>query len=52
MAQTHLNVDVHFVNLHVNIPFQKTYFLLFCVHYVYFIIKHFVNASKRKLFTF
>lgn len=33
MVQTHLNVGVHFINLHVNIIFEKNYFLLFYVHY-------------------
>lgn len=52
MVQTHLNVGVHFVNLHVNIIFRKTYFLLFMFTMVHFIIEHFVNVNKRKLFTF
>lgn len=33
MVQTHFNVGVHFVNLHMNIVFEKNYFLLFYVHY-------------------
>ena len=33
MVQTHLNVDVHFINFYVNIVFEKIYFLLFYVHY-------------------
>ena len=52
MVQTHLNVIVHFVYLHVNIIFSKNLSFIICVHYVHFIIKHFVNTNKRKLFTF
>lgn len=35
MVQTHFNfnVSVYFVNLHVNIVFEKNYFLLFYIHY-------------------
>lgn len=33
MVQTHFNVGVHFVNLYVNIVFEKILFLLFYVHY-------------------
>ena len=52
MVQTHLNVGVHFINLHVNIVFEKIIFYYFSFTIVHFIIEHFVNASKRKLFTF
>lgn len=52
MVQTHFNVGVHFVNLYANIIFEKIIFYYFTFTIVYFIIEHFVNASKRKLFTF
>ena len=48
MVQTHLNVGVHFINLHVNIVFEKIIFYYFTFTIVHFIIEHFVNASKRK----
>lgn len=28
MVQTHLNVGVHFINLHVNIIFEKIIFII------------------------
>lgn len=52
MVQTHFNVGVHFVNLYVNIVFEKIIFYYFKFTIVHFIVEHFVNASKRKLFTF
>ena len=52
MVQTHLNVGVHFVNLNLNIVFEKIIFYYFMFTIVHFIIEHFVNVSKRKLFTF
>ena len=52
MVQTHLNVGVRFVNLRVNIIFEKIIFYYFKFTIVHFIVEHFVNASKRKLFTF
>lgn len=53
MVQTHFNVSVYFVNLHVNIVFEKKiifYYFMFTI--VHFIIEHSVDADKRKLFTF
>ena len=52
MVQTHFNVGVHFVNLHVNIVFEKIIFYYFMFTIVHFIIERSVNANKRKLFTF
>ena len=52
MVQTHLNVGIHFVNLHVNIIFKKNYFYYFAFTIVHFIIEHSVDTDKRKLFTF
>lgn len=52
MVQTHLNVGVHFVNLNLNIVFEKIIFYYFMFTIVHFIIEHSVNANKRKLFTF
>lgn len=52
MVQTHFNVSVYFVNLHVNIIFEKNYFYYFMFTIVHFIIEHSVDTDKRKLFTF
>lgn len=52
MVQTHFNVGVHFVNLHVNIVLEKIIFYYFMFTIVHFIIEHSVDTDKRKLFTF
>lgn len=41
MVQTHFNVGVHFVNLYVNIVFEKIIFYYFTFTIVHFIIEHF-----------
>lgn len=52
MVQTHLNVGVHFVNLNLNIVFEKIIFYYFMFTIVHFIIERSVDTVKRKLFTF
>ena len=44
MVQTHLNVGVHFINLHVNIVFEKIIFYYFTFTIVHFIIEHLIDA--------
>ena len=47
MVQTHFNfnVSVYFVNLHVNIVFEKNYFLLFYHKYDFFIMSFIINDN-------
>lgn len=52
MVQTHLNVGVHFVNLNLNIVFEKIIFYYFMFTIVHFIIERSVNANKRNCLHF